>query len=475
MDIAALPELEGRMGVLELLSTVLAFSAPVAVVSGYIPIVITYDGVAAPGIYLIAMVLLLLFATGFTTMSRYLPKSGAFYTYITAGLGPVVGLGAAALALFGYLMLGFSNLPFFGINASLLVSETLRGPAIPWYWYMLACGLGCGVLSYFRIDLSAKVLSLAMVLEVLVVLVFDLSVLRNGGPEGISLQPFSFGAIRSGAVGISILFAATCFFGFEATAIFRDEVAEPNKTIPRATYLAVLLIGLFYVFAAWMLVSAYGISSAAKVAQSELPTMYSAAMRHFVGQAGVDVTRVLLVSSLFAGALSGQNILARYLFNLGRDGALPTILGRAHPRHHSPYVASMFVSALWAMLWLTFITLGTDPVKLYERVAGVGGFAVLILILLTSVAVVVFFKRSSHIEDSTAWHTVIAPVTSAIALAIVLYLAIENFPLLIDGSTTDGWLLQLVTWGTLFGGMVLALVYRRSRPIVYRRIGHQGA
>ena len=158
IDVAPTSQLEGRMGVLELLSTVLAFSAPVAVVSGYIPVVITYGGIGAPLDYAAATFVLLLFSVGFTTMSRYLPKSGAFYTYITAGLGRIVGLGAATLALFAYLLLGFSNFPFFGNNTSLLVSDTFGGPSIPWYWYTLLCLIGCGILGYFRIDLSAKIL-----------------------------------------------------------------------------------------------------------------------------------------------------------------------------------------------------------------------------------------------------------------------------------------------------------------------------
>lgn len=461
------------MGVLELLSTVLAFSAPVAVVSGYIPVVVTYGGIGAPLDYAAATFVLLLFSAGFTTMSRYLPKSGAFYTFITAGLGRIVGLGAAFLALFAYLLLGFSNFPFFGNNTSLLVSDTFSGPSIPWYWYTLLCLIGCGILGYYRIDLSAKILSVAMVLEVVVVLIFDGVVFVTGGAEGLSAQPFTLGAFQTSSVGIAFLFAATCFLGFEATAIFRDEVRNPNKTIPRATYLAVLLIGLFYVFASWMIITAYGVGHAQEVATSSLSTMFSAAMLHYVGRAGVDISRVLLASSLFAGGLSGQNILSRYLFNLGLDGALPSILGRAHPRHHSPYVASMLVSAVWLGMWLVFVLQGIDVVKLYERVAGVGGFAVLILMLLTSIAVVVFFERSSHINDSNTWCTVIAPLTSTIALAIVVYLAIGNFPLLIDGSSGDALLLETVTFGVLGIGMVLALIYRRSRPIVYRRIGHQ--
>lgn len=466
--------LEGGMGLWELLSMVLAYSAPVSVVSGYIPFVIVFDGVGAPFAFLAAMGLLLLFAVGFVTMTRYLPAPGAFYAYITAGLGRISGLGAAMLAMFAYALLGFCIFPFFGINADAVVAGIFGGPRIAWYWYGLGCWAATGVLAYHRIDLSAKLLTVAMVLEIAVVLVFDAAVLRSGGPSGRSLQPFGWHAFASGSVGIAILFSITCFLGFEATAIFRDEVKQPRKTVPRATYLSVLLIGLFYAFSAWMIVTAFGIDRAQAVAVASPSTMFTTAMTQYVGTVGVDITRVLLVTSLFAGLLSGQNILARYGFNLGSDGVLPAALGRVHPKHHSPYVATIAVSIVWLLLGLFFAVTGADPAQLYGECAGVGGFAVLILMLMTSVAVVVFFRRTGHLGQSTLWHTVVSPVISMLGLGAVVALAIWHFPLLIGGSVRAALILQAITWGVLLGGIATAAVFRIKRPEIYARIGSRG-
>jgi amino acid transporter len=456
---------------MELLSTVLAFSAPVSTVYGYIPFVIVFDGLGAPGAFLAAMALLLVFSVGFTTMSRHVPNPGAFYAYITAGLGRIPGLGAALLAVFGYLLLGFCVFPFFGVSANALISETFHGPEIPWYWYALACWAACGTLSYHRIDLSARVLSIAMALEIIIVLVFDVAVFVDGGPQHRSLQPFYWSAFTSGAVGIAVLFAATTFLGFEATAIFRAEVKQPDKTIPRATYLAVVLIGVFYTVSAWMQITAYGVGRAVQVANADPSRMFPVAMGQFVGSGGVDVARILLVSSLFAAVLSGQNILARYLFSLGVDGVLPRALAVVHRHHASPYVATLIVSVIWLLAGSAFVLNRTNPLLLYARVAGVGGFSVLILLLLTSISVVVFFRRSPHVKVSTLWHTLIAPIIAAIGLAFVVGLAIEHFELLIGGSRSDALLLQAVTWGVLLAGMALAAVYKRTRPEVYLRIG----
>src|SRR5215475_7804673 len=78
--------LQGRIGTIELMLTVLAFSAPLTVVAAFAVFVLTYNR-SAPIAFAVAIVLLLLFSVGYTTMTRYLPNPGAFYAYITAGLG----------------------------------------------------------------------------------------------------------------------------------------------------------------------------------------------------------------------------------------------------------------------------------------------------------------------------------------------------------------------------------------------------
>ena len=90
---------------------------------------------------------------------------------------------------------------------------------------------------------------MVLVLEMLAVLAIDLGVLLSG--RELSATPFSPAEALSGAPGLSLLFAFLGFFGFEATAVFRHEAKDPLRTIPRATYLAVVLIGVLYTVSAW--------------------------------------------------------------------------------------------------------------------------------------------------------------------------------------------------------------------------------
>jgi amino acid transporter len=465
-------KLQGRIGVVELMLTVLAFSAPLTVVAAFAVFVLTYNR-SAPIAFAVAILLLLLFAVGYTTMTRYLPNPGAFYAYITAGIGRYAGLGSSFLAMFGYVTMAVGTVAFFGTIASSLVSETFHGPSLPWWMYSVLCVTTTGVLGYFRIDLSAKVLSVVMGCEILIVLIFNAAVLIKGGPEGRSLQPFSLTGFAAGDVGLAVLFAATCFLGFEATAIFREETKDPDKTVPRATYGAVIFIGVFYLVSIWLLIVAYGPGQAQDVATNDYAGMFPNAVRSYVGLWATDVVRVLLCSSIFACLLSVQNILARYAYSLGVDNVLPGQLGRVHPKHGSPYVSSVTVTAVLLLVLGGVAIAKADPGHVYASLAGTGGFAVLVLMFLTGVSALVFFRRRTDITERRVFHMFVAPLLSSISMATVLYLAITHFTSMTGGSMAQAWALQIVLWSTFVAGIVLAAVYRIRRPATFARIGRQ--
>lgn len=102
-EAAAPHRLSGGLGPGAIVFMVVAAAAPLTVIAGTVPLGISAgNGAAYPASYLVCTVILLFFAVGFTAMSRRVPGAGAFYTYITHGLGRHVGLGAAFLALLTY-------------------------------------------------------------------------------------------------------------------------------------------------------------------------------------------------------------------------------------------------------------------------------------------------------------------------------------------------------------------------------------
>lgn len=462
--------LKGSMGTVSLILTVLAMSAPLGAVAGAVPLVISPgNGAGAPGVYVVIGIILLFFAIGFTTMARVFPRTGAFYAYITGGLGREMGLAGGFLSLLGYTTMLLGMYAFFGAACDPLVQSFFPGVQLPWWAYGAGLWVIVAIFGHFNIDLSAKVLSFLMALEVIAVMILNVPVLATGGPHGFQLQSFTPSAFTSGSIGLAILFASATYLGFESTAIYRSEVKDPRRTVPRATYLAIILISLFYMLSSWALVTFYGTDQVAGVAADHGVTMFSDALQYYAGTVVTDITRALVVTSMFAATLAPQNALARYVCALGRDGVLPRRLGKAHPRHGSPAMASAAVAAVG--LVLTIPILGLPAITWYSWMFGIMAYTILIVMAITSLSVIVYFRRNP--QGESRWNTLYAPALGFVGLLVLIVITSFYFPLLLGGSTTLGVMFQLLVLATAVLGVVLARVWKRRKPRVYNAIGGQ--
>ncbi|BCI55914.1 putative amino acid permease [Mycolicibacterium litorale] len=433
--------------------------------------VIGFGGSSAPIAYVIATGILLAFAAGLATMSRFVPNPGAFYAYVTSGLGKHAGLGGAFLAIFAYWLIATATYAFFGSAANRLVVG-FGGPDIAWYWWQILGWACVGFVGYRNIELSAKVLTVAMVLEVAIVVIFDFSIILRGGAEGLGFPAIESEIFSSGNIAIAVLFSVLCFIGFESTAIFREEAKNPEKTVPRAMYLSVLLVGIFYAISVGLMILAYGQSKAQEVAAQNPAGMFDEALGTYAGAIFRDICAVLLLNSVLASVITLTNMLSRYLYALGNDGVLPKALGQAHPKHRSPYRASLVVTAMIGLLGAPFMFISAEPMVFYANMVGVGMYALTVLMVLASVAVLVFFRRNPQSGTSVV-KTTVAPAVSIISFAFVLYLATTNMDLISGLTGGLAVALVVVTYLVIAAGIAVAAIYRRARPEAFRRIGRQ--
>ena len=249
--------------------------------------------------------------------------------------------------------------------------------------------------------------------------------------------------------------------------MFRDEARNPERTIPRATYLAVLIIGGFYALSCWALVLASGTTNVVGVAKATLAghgNMLLDTTQKYLGGVGQDLVNVLLISSLFACVLSFHNVIARYQFVLARKGLLPAPLGRVHGAHHSPGVSSIVQTATALVLLAAFAVLGLDPlVGVFGSMAGVATVGMVTLMLTTSIAVLVFFTRRPDLTRGRVWQTRIAPALACVALVGSLWLVLSNFTLVTGGSVAVSTVLALVPLVGLVIGIVRGQGVRGDR------------
>ncbi|MEW2400236.1 APC family permease [Streptomyces sp. NPDC046862] len=405
---------------------VVAAAAPLGATLGAGPVAFASNGVGAPGMYLVAGIVLLLFAVGYATMSRHITSAGGFTAYISAGLGNRAGHASAGIALLAYNCMLLGLFGQFGIFARDLLGRW--GWHVSWQTLALAALVLVGLLGYLEVNLSAKVLGVLMIAEVLILVVFDAVVIGRGGADGLNVDAFTPGHVFAGTPGIALLFAFTCFVGFEATTIYGEEARDPYRTVPRATYVAVILIGVFYTVTTWAIGLAHGADAGTAAAKDPVGFVTSV-NTEFVGKFSTDLMQVLVVTSVFAVLLAFHNTLTRYMFSLGRGGLLPARLGRTHHRFQSPHQASVVQSVLTLIVLGAFMAAGADPfTQLYSWLVGLGTLAVLVLQAAVAVAVVVYFRRSG--DGAPLWQTLVAPLLGALGLGAGIVLAIDNFDIL---------------------------------------------
>jgi amino acid transporter len=450
--------LGGTLGPAAIVFMVVAAAAPLTVIAGTVPLGIAVgNGPAYPASYVVCTVILLLFAVGFSAMARHVPGAGAFYTYITRGLGRHTGLGSAFLALLSYTAVQGAVYGYMGAALADFVTSH-GGPEIPWHVYAIAVLAVVATLGYRHIDLSGKILAILLVCEVGIVLVIDAAVIvRGGGDGGLSTAALDPGEFFSGAPGIALIFAIAGYIGFEATAVFRDEARDPARTIPRATYTALIIIGVFYAVSSWAMVSAWGDDAVVAVATENPEGMIGETATRYVGAIAGDLVQILLISSLFAALLAFHNVLARYIFSLANSSALPARCGQAHAKHSSPYIASIVQTVSALVLVLASAIAGLDPVtEVFAWFAGVSSVGIVALMTITSVAVLVFFLRNR--VDTRTWNTLAAPLLGLIGLAALLVMTVVNLPLLVGGSSTLAALIGVLLVGVFLGGIAVAAV-----------------
>jgi amino acid transporter len=302
------------------------------------------------------------------------------------------------------------------------------------------------------------------------VMIFNIAVLHAGGSDGLSITPFTPSALLQGDLAVTLLYAIMLFLGFEATALFRDEVREPNQSIPRATYGAVVLVGFIYTLSCYALVSAYG-SHAWDVAKANPTSMFAIAMGKYVGPVVEEITQFSVIMSVLAALISIHNVLSRYILNLAADKALPRYFSKVHERHRSPHTASNLVATLGLLFIAPFVFISVNSTDLYGMAAGIGGLGVVVLMAMVSFSVVAWFLRNGMPRGENVFKVFIAPFISAIVMTLTAIFGVMHLDLVVGGSPGQYSWVSYFLIAAFLVGISLALYFRTAKPDVYHNLG----
>nr|WSX47986.1 APC family permease [Streptomyces sp. NBC_00974] len=464
------------VGLVGVVFMAVATAAPITAMTGNLPIAVGFgNGIGAPAGYIFATLVLTVFAVGYVAMAKRITAAGAFYGYISHGLGRIAGMASGMLAVLAYIVFEASIVGVFSYFAKTTVHDQL-GLDLPWILYA-AVMLGVTVvLAHFDINFTAKALGVMLVGEIAVLFAVATAVLlAGGGPDGIPLEPVHpKNAFTGTSAGLGLFFAFWSWVGFESTAMYGEESRDPKRVIPKATLISVVGVGLFYIYVSWMTIAGNGLSASVELSASANPLdLFFAPTRQFIGSWAVDSFQWLLLTGSFACGMAFHQCAARYLYAIGREGFLHPALGRTHTRHGSPYIASLVQSAIAIALVAAFWLTGQDPyIHLYTLLAILGTMAILIVQTLCSFAVIGYFRKN-HPEDRHWFKTFTAPLIGGLAMSAVVVLLVLNMKTA-AGLAADSLVFTLIPWivATVFlGGLALGVYLKYRAPERYEVIG----
>ena len=321
--------------------------------------------------YLVGMVGMLFTAMSYAAMSHAFPMAGSVYTYAQRGLHAAAGFLSGWLILLDYILIP--------ALLYILSAVALRSiwPEVPAWTWMLAFIAFNALVNLRGIEFTARANLYLLGFELITLTIFvcaGLFALYTGHGAGhLTWKPlydanvFNIGTVV-GATSIAVL----SFLGFDGISTLSEETRGGQSTVGRATLIALLLVGTMFMVQTWI---AADLSAGMHFVSAD-SAFYE--ISELAG--GVWLKRLVLssvaISSGIANAMAAQAAVSRILFAMARDGQLPRILARIHPRYQTPYASTLLVTAVSVVTSLFFV----DSIEDLSRLVNFGAlcsFAVL--------------------------------------------------------------------------------------------------
>jgi APA family basic amino acid/polyamine antiporter len=290
-------------------------------------------GPYAPLAFLVCAIAVGSVAICFAEGGSRIPTSGGAYGYIEAAFGPLTGYMAGTLLWFSdALACGAIAAALADVCASLAPPE---GRAAARAAVIVGVVGGIAWVNLGGVARGARLVNAATMLKLVPLAIFIVV-----GAGAMHVENFLQSvAPTTGGLGRALILAMFAFTGMETSLCASGEVAQPARTIPRALALAMLIVTLLYVA---VQIIAQGILGA-DLSHSTVPLADAMARISPALRALMLAGAALSMFGWIGGSLLGT---PRMLFAFARDGYLPSVLGRVHPRSRIPHVAILCYAAL---------------------------------------------------------------------------------------------------------------------------------
>ena len=289
----------------------------------------------------------------------------------------------------------------------------------------VAIVLAVAALCYRGITQSATVNSVIVLIKVGVILLFMGFTLQYVDPSNWTpFIPEPQGPGRFGYDGVlrgaSVVFFA--YIGFDAVSTAAQEAKNPQRDMPigilgSLAICTVIYIAMSAVMTGIMPYTLLGTPKPVATALENYPSLLWLKSLVEIG-AIAGLTSVILVMML------GQ---PRIFYSMARDGLIPPLFGRIHPRYRTPHVGTVVVGAAAVIL------AGLLPINVLGDLVSMGT-----LLAFATVCIGVLVLRRTRPDLPRAFRVPAAPVVCILGAAACLYLFFPAF--LANLHWMSGWI-----------------------------------
>ena len=265
-----------------------------------------------------------------------MPKAGGMGTYTAVSAGHFISIG---VVLGGYVAV----VPF-SSPAELLLLEKIVDLVYPGSFPHLGLALLLlfTVLNLLGIDIFSSVQNLVVYTLLVALLVIGITGVTGVQANEMGISEIGRGLTTSGGTVLSLMVLALwSFAGLEFMCPFIEETKNPQKNLPRT-----MLLG------AVMLLLVYGLLAIAALRNISPDTLAESETPHWLlveSLFGKSAGFVMVVFAITATSCVTNTVIAgipRMMYGLARQGQLPAIFGRLHPRWKSPWYGIVAVFLL---------------------------------------------------------------------------------------------------------------------------------
>ncbi|WP_418609880.1 ethanolamine permease [Gluconobacter cerinus] len=362
------------------------------------------------------------FIFSFTELTCAIPQAGGPFAYSQRALGRWGGLiaGLATLVEFIFappaiaLAIGaYLNVQFPHLNPKVA--------ALGAYIVFMALNIvGVHIAATFELFIT-----IAAILELLVFMgvVAPAFSWDNFLHDGWGVAPH-FGLEAMGGIFAAIPFAIWFFLAIEGVAMAAEEASNPRRSIPIA-YVAGVLTLVALAFGVMVFAGGAGDWHALANLNDPLPQ----AMKHVVG-AHSGWLHMLVWLGLFGLVASLHGIImgyARQIFAMARAGFLPAVLGKVHPRFHTPYTATIAGGVIGIAAIFSDDVISIHGQSLTATLVTMAVFGSLTMYILSMVSL--FRLRQTEPDLARSYRAPLYPVLPGVALAgaVILLVAVTYY------------------------------------------------